>query len=288
LIPPKPLPRDRIQPPTKRFASVTGDWGHANQGAIRPFSSTPSNPQPLKKNDTVPKSDQKIHESIIAPSGEHIESGIRKQSIDLVAAVRQESLPKSHIATPGKLDLYGPYAVASSQELQLHFNQWCERFYPLKNNSKINRRLSPKSMPFRLFMAYIQPLPHESEEHGVARSHFLREWMQSTSDQDFKKMQNLTMFGMLSRLFSMWASCVTQLRVNGLWGEAEKSLKKDILQRAWLYGMLRRDLQHRDLRESEGDAWNATWAIGKAEMQGKRHPWVKEIRQLQGESEKQS
>jgi hypothetical protein len=294
-MPPKPLPRDRGNPPTTAIAPAAGDWGHALQGRITPnlvsakssFYKQMWSPSPvgseLAKNVSDPQTNQKIHESIIAPSGDHIEAGIRKKSLDMVSSVLEETMPGKDIVPPPP-NLFQPYALGPCTHLYRYFEQWCGRFYPEVHERTVRARMSKKSPVFRIFMAYVQPLPNESDEHGRARAQFAREWMNSLEDPTLRRMENMPLLDMLSQMFQSWAQCVTRLEELGHWGEAESSLRDDILKRSQFLKMLVEQGETlQKLKEKELVAWNALWSVGQGELFFKTHVYTRDIEEVQGD-----
>jgi hypothetical protein len=295
-MPPKPLPRDRLNPPTNASGATAGDWGHAMQGrftrnllsAKASFYKRMSTPLPVAdevaKSVSDPQSKQEIHESIIAPSGDHIGAGIHKKSLDMVSSVLEETMPGA-IVSPPPLNLFQPYAVAPCAHLRLHFEHWCNRFYPEVHTGTIRARIDRKSPLLRIFMAYIKPLEAESYAHGVARAQFAREWMNLTSDQHLRRLGKMPLLNLLSQLFNMWVKCVTRLEQQGHWGDAESSLRDDIVQRSQFFNML---VEQGDtvlkLKEKEMAAWNAVWATSQGELYSKAtHPYLRDIVEVEGE-----
>jgi hypothetical protein len=295
-MPPKPLPRDRLNPPTNASGATAGDWGHAMQGRFtRTLLSAKSSfykrmltPLPVAnevgKSVSDPQSKQEIHESIIAPSGDHIEAGIRKKSFDMVSSVLEETMPGKIIAPPPP-NLFQPYAIGPVSHLWLHFEKWCNRFYPEVHERTIRARIDKKSPLLRIFMAYFKPLQRESYEHGAARAQFAREWMNLTSDQHLQRIQKVPLLDLLAQLFNMWVKCVTRLEQQGHWGDAESSLRDDIFQRSQFFNML---VEQGDtvqkLKEKEMAAWNAVWATSQGELYSKEtHPYLRDIVEVQGE-----
>jgi hypothetical protein len=294
-MPPKPLPRDRVNPPTNAIAATTGDWGHAMQGHITPnvFSAKRSfykrmmslSPvvNELAKPASDPQSNQEIHESIIAPSGDHIEAGIRKKSLEMVSSLLDETMPGTVIAPPPP-NLFQPYVLGPCTQLYQYFEKWCDRFYPEVHERTVRARIRKTSPVFRLFMAYIQPLPQESYEHGRARAQFTREWMHLLEDAELQRIEKMPLLDVLSQLFQLWARCVTRLEELGHWGEAESSLRDDILQRSQFFKVL---LEQGDtvqkLKLKELAEWNAVWSVGQGELYKTTHPYMRDIEEVLGE-----
>jgi hypothetical protein len=168
--------------------------------------------------------------------------------------------------------------------LKLYFEKWCNRFYPEVHERTIRSRIDEKSPVLRIFMAYIKPLPQESYEHGLARARFAREWMNLSSDEHLRRIEKMPLLNLLSQVFNMWAKCVTRLEQQGHWGDAESSLRDDILQRSQFFNLL---LELGDtvqkLKEKEMAAWNAVWASSQGELYSKTHPYLRDIEEVQGE-----
>ena len=277
-------------------------WGKPDQGVTpllkpaqkylptaptQPESRSPQSTQKARtKSPQSPATSETLHESVIAPSGSHLESEIRHLSHRLVSSVIQESHGKplesnnSPSINPDLPKLDKTYIDLSIDELNHQFNKWYSRILGINEEdiSKIKNRF--KSRPgynadliLRFFMAYFKPMRGDNAQ-DLAIIRYLCAWMQIIGDydplkwkqmpaetrsnvsDDFNKFGNGSLLDGLTILFGRWKECVPTLAQRNEFGEEEKRLAGDIERRVERLKEARAD---KEVRDAEEGPWKVMW-----------------------------
>ena len=270
MIPEKPAFKDRsvkVNIPAESVSSQIKGWGRPDQGVSNLLNESEPTPSP-----------RKVLPGVIAPTGEHIESEIRKVSRNLVSSVLKESRYEENPINIYRPDFHQPYATARRKDLMKILQKWLARFgreWKTVSNVRFNERSS--HIALRFFMAYFQPLKERGEEYNLARLRFFKEWMivtgfifpteikvipreERVKEDEFQKIWDGNLFEALQTVFNTWEECAVQLEGKQEWGKEEKLLGDGIRQRAQLLKLARDD---KELREEEMKAWNPLWAISQ-------------------------
>lgn len=287
MVPEKPAHKDlltKIHVPKDAVTSASSAWGSPQQGVTKLLA-----PTTRIASDPLPVSEQ-VHKGVVDPTGEHVESEIRRLSTHLVSNVVEESRFKEFSAKPGRPNLHIPYAIASPQVLHDSFINWWTYCAKTENipdviESRFNEGGLLVSIPMLFFMAYIQPLPIKGMEYNSLRYRLFKEWMDVVRTyppaeileknqlpkfekdpnkpwgvDDFERMRTSNLFQTLKILFGQWEESVTRLE-GSTQGWREKGLATDIRQRVELLKLAE---TNKELKDIELTGWNTMWARGKA------------------------
>ena len=270
LIPEKPAFKDRsvkVNIPAESISSQIKGWGQPDQGVSKLLSQAKPTHSPGK-----------VLPAVIAPTGKHIESEIRKVSYNLVSSVLKESRYKENPINIGRPDFHQPYVIARQKDLKEILKKRLARF-GREWKTIVNQRFNEQSsqIALRFFMAYFQPLKEREEEYNLARLRYFKEWMivtgfispsknkvipreQRVKKDEFQKIWDGGLFEALQTIFKTWEECAVQLEGKQEWGKEEKLLGDGIRQRVQLLKLAEND---KELKEEEMKAWNTLWALSQ-------------------------